>query len=183
MRIRTINKTIHLIFAIFCFSLLGCSKSTPEDISNCTNGYPKVFGNENILESKIDVYYYNSGNLTYARSIYYDLDSINHEVTLINQSSLSETNFFMTFDYELLNGCIVDNRNYQKMKINENCTIITIDYLAIGINGGIWITGIFECDKTNQMVIEEGINYFEQSSQEFDSIYVDRVRRELTIVN
>lgn len=183
MRTRTKkNKTINLIFAIFCLSLLGCSNPTTEDISNCTNGFPKVFGNENILESKIDVYHYNSGSLTYARSIHYDLGSINHEITLINQSSLSETNFPMTFDYEIINGCIIDNRNYQKMVINENCTKITIDYLNIGINGGTWVTGMFECGKTNEMVIEEGINYFEQS-QEFDSIYVDRVRRELTLVN
>ena len=103
MRVRTINKTIPIIFAIFCFSFLGCSKSTPEHLSNYISGYPKVFGHENILESKIDVYYYNSGNLTYARSSYSDLGSTNHEVSLIHQSSWSETNFFMTFDYELLN--------------------------------------------------------------------------------
>ena len=173
---------MRLILAIFCFFHLGCSKSVPENIPNCSDGYPKVFGNENILESKIDVYHFNSGSLTYVRSITYDLGSIDHKVTLINQSSLSETNFPLNMDYELIDGCIIDDRSYQRMSINENCTSITIDYLNIGINGGTWVTGMFECGKTDETVIEEAINYFEQS-QIFDSVYIDRVSRELTLEN
>lgn len=113
---------MRLIFAILCFSFLGCSKPEPENNSNCNEGFPKVFGNENILESEIDVYHFNSGILTYVKSIPYDLGSMDHKVTLINQSSLSETNFPQNIDYESINGCIIDNRSYQRMSINENCT-------------------------------------------------------------
>lgn len=181
MRIRK-YKPVRLIFAIFCFSLLSCSKSEPEDIPSCTDGYPKVFGNENILKSQIDVYHFNSGILTYARSIAYDLGSKDHKVTLINQSSLSETNFPLNMDYELINGCIIDNRNYQRISINENCTSITIDYLTVGVEYGIWVSGIFECGKTDETVIEDVVTYFQQS-QIFDSVYIDRLNRELTLEN
>lgn len=173
---------MRLAFAIFCYLLLGCSKSEPEDMPTCTDGYPKVFGNENILKSQIDVYHFNSGVLTYARSIAYDLGSIDHEVTLINQSSLSETNFSLNMDYQLMDGCVIDSRNYQRMSINENCTAMTIDYISIGVEFGIWVSGIFECGKTDETIIEEAINYFQQS-QIFDSVYIDRISRELILEN
>ena len=173
------------ILLIICFSFLSCSGS--EEPLNCLDGYPKEFGNQVVIENKIDVYHYKTRVLTYVRSI--SIPSIDDRtITLINQSELSDSQHSTPIEYELINGCIKDWRDYQRIRLNDNCTLITSSSIEIGVNdeiggnGRVWLTAFFDCEETDSMAIEEAIDIHKQSGR-FDSVYMSRQHIELSLVN
>jgi hypothetical protein len=152
-------------------------------VSSCSEGYPKTFGEETITKDKIEVYHYDAGSLTLARSFSPGQSSSNRTVVLINESEMSDSYHPVNIDYQLIDGCIVDFRDFQRMRINENCTKINADYLSVGINGSTWVDGVFEdCTTTDDMVIADIIDFYAQS-ETFDSVYVTRFSAELDLLN
>lgn len=174
------------ILLIICFSILSCSDSEEPLILNCMDGYPKVFGNQIVTEYKGDIYHYKSRKLTYVRSVLFN-NTDERTITLINQSELSDSHNFTSTEYELIDGCIKDFRDYQRIRINENCSLITVNFIEVGVNeeiggdGAQWLSGIFDCENTDSMVIEEAIDRHKQYGK-FDSVYVSRYTAELSLI-
>lgn len=161
-------------------TLMNCAKEA--NLRDCSSGFPKTFGDEVILEQRIDVYHYDSGNLTFARSILFETGSSDRIIRLMDQNTLSDTHQSAEIAYELTtDNCIKDFRDYQRMTLNDDCSSIQVDYLTIGINGGTSVSGLFGCEKTDDMVIAEAISFFEQT-EVFDSVYVDRLSIRLDLM-
>ena len=173
------------ILLIICFSFLCCSE--PEEPPINTDGYPKIFANQVVIANQIDVYHYKTRTLTYTRTI--PIPSIDDRtITLNSQTELEDSQNPTPIEYELINGCIKDWRDYQRITINDNCTLITSSSITIGVNdeiggnGRTWLTAFFDCEETDSMAIEEAIDIHKQSGR-FDSVYLNRQLIELSLVN
>lgn len=172
------------IFILLLFALIGCSES--EELKTCTDGFPKVYGNQEVLDFSIDVYAYDAGNLTLVRS--FDIEATPQErvITLTNDSESTDSTYPPTvIDYERIDGCMVDWRQFEQKSWNSNCTSLTINQIGVSINGGTTVTPSFEgdCNKTEEALIQEAIDYLEENNIPFDSIYVDKFRVELKLID
>ena len=165
--------------------MLSCSGS--EEQLYCSEGYPKEFGNRVIVENKVDIYHYKTRILTYEKSISFP-STDDRTITLLSDTELSDTQHSTTIEYERIDGCIKDWRDYQSITINDDCSLITSSSIQVGVNDEIdgtgrkWLTVFFDCEKTDSIGIEEAIDNFKQSGR-FDSVYILRFTEELSIIN
>ena len=183
-----LNVLICLLVALIAFSQIGCtdlSTDTEEPSSfSCDEGFPKVFGDQKFNSLQVDVYYYDGSQLEYVRSIFPRIDFPNRMITLQTPTSLTDTyDGQASIDYTIENGCIRDNRPWQRLTINDDCTTITSDIISVGVrNNGITYTdGVFDCFKPDSTVIKEAVDFFEGITT-FDSVYIDRRQEELSII-
>jgi hypothetical protein len=140
-----------------------------------------VYDNQVLTANQIDVYHHdnNSGEITYVRSQPLP-PADDRTVTLLSETELSDTQHPANIDYELVDGCVKDFRDFQRMTVSQDFTLMTIDNLIIGLEGGISASGIFDCEKSDEMVIQEIIDAFEMT-EVFDSVYIERYRAELSL--
>ena len=179
------------ILLIICCFVIGCSDSdsgSEEPLNfTCLDGYPKEYENQGAIASKIDVYHYKTRDLILVRSEDYSVTD-DRRITLISQTELSDSQHPTPIEYELTNGYIKDWRTYQKISINEDCTLITSNSIEIGVNTGIgengrvWRSVFYDCVKTDAMLIEDVIDAHKQSGR-FDSVYILMRHSELNLVN
>ena len=154
---------------------LSCSSSTDQ---NCNEGYPKVFSNQIDYKNQIDVYHFENGQLTLVRSIFPPSTDEVRTITLLSTNELNDTWVSPgNLNYTNENGCIVDDREWQKIRINDDCTQITIDIMSVGVNGG-WIVANYDCSDQEEDAIQDGIDFF-RDIEVFDSVYVDKLNIEL----
>lgn len=165
---------------LILLSLLFISCSKSEEAENCIDGYPKVFGNQIIIEQAIETYQYESGKLTFTSSFRPDAPTTGRTITLLSPTELSDSSHPVNIDFELIDGCIKDWRNYERKRIDNNCTLIKIDHLSVGVNGS-WIGGLFDCNKSDSIIIEEALTAF-AATEIFDSVQIDRWSVELQLI-
>lgn len=182
-------------FLLFSLSvLIGLSQIACTDLSDdteepsqfsCDDGFPKVFGNQKFNSLQIDVYHYDAGQLEYVRSIFPRIEFPNRIITLDTPTTLTDTyDGNPSINYTIDNGCIQDNRPWQRLLINNDCTSITCDFISVGVrsNGITYTDGLFDCFKPDSTVINEAINFFKGITT-FDSVYIDRRQEELSLID
>ena len=126
--------------------------------------------------------------MTFARSIFQTIEPNDRTIQLISRDTLLDTNQQFELEYVLNeNNCIKDYRDYHRMTLNEDCSSIFIDYLSVGVREKAmksisWVTSMFDCEKTDSIIINEAIAFFEQGHN-IDSVYLDMSRFQFNLIN
>ena len=145
----TYGLCISLLFLI----LTSCSKTS----ESCDEGFPKKYGNPVVLEHRADIYSYSLRELNFVRSMEFEEEIDDRIITLNGDNTFDDSVWNTDAEYQFVDGCIMDERNWELITLNDNCTEMTITYLDVSVEQGT-LSAMWECGMTEDEAIQDAID-------------------------